>query len=127
MIKKTTILFAFIALIFGTEAIKSQSFGDFSNVNFMELNDSEIDLLIRRATAQGFNQFDLLKMAIDINGVNKMVVNKMDVLDQVQKWCLYSGLSMYEFESRQDIEHWLLDSLEDREVDIMFSGNKEAI
>ena len=63
MIKKTTILFAFIALIFGTEAIKSQSFGDFSNVNFMELNDSEIDLLIRRATAQGFNQFDLLKMA----------------------------------------------------------------
>ena len=71
--------------------------------------------------------FDLLKMAIDINGVNKMVVNKMDVLDQVQKWCLYSGLNMYEFESRQDIEHWLLDSLEDREVDIMFSGNKEAI
>ena len=63
MIKKTTILFAFIALIFGTEAIKSQSFGDFSNVNFMELNDSEIDLLIRRATAQGLNQFDLLKMA----------------------------------------------------------------
>jgi len=63
MIKKTTILFALIALIFGTEAIKSQSFGDFSNVNFMELNDSEIDLLIRRATAQGFNQFDLLKMA----------------------------------------------------------------
>tara|TARA_B100001094_G_scaffold332436_1_gene404457 strand:+ start:1879 stop:4422 length:2544 start_codon:yes stop_codon:yes gene_type:complete len=63
MIKKTTILFAFIALIFGTEAIKSQSFGDFSNVNFMELNDSEIDLFIRRATAQGFNQFDLLKMA----------------------------------------------------------------
>ncbi len=63
MIKKTTILFAFIALIFGTQAIKSQSFGDFSNVNFMELNDSEIDLLIRRATAQGFNQFDLLKMA----------------------------------------------------------------
>ena len=71
--------------------------------------------------------FDLLKMAIDINGVNKMVVNKMDVLDEVQKWCLYSGLSMYEFETRQDIEHWLLDSLEDREVDIMFSGNKEAI
>ena len=41
----------------------SQSFDDLSNVNFSELNDSQIDLLLRRAGAQGFNQFDLLKMA----------------------------------------------------------------
>ena len=71
--------------------------------------------------------FDLMKMAIDINGVNKLVINKMDVLDEVQKWCLYSGLSVYEFESREDMEHWLWSSLESKEMDIMFSGNKEAI
>ena len=41
----------------------SQSFDDLSNVNFSELNDSEIDLLLRRAGSQGYNQFDLLKMA----------------------------------------------------------------
>jgi protein involved in polysaccharide export with SLBB domain len=32
-------------------------------VNFSELNDSQIDLLLRRAGSQGYNQFDLLKMA----------------------------------------------------------------
>ena len=71
--------------------------------------------------------FDLMKMAIDINGVNKLVINKMDVLDEVQKWCLYSGLSVYEFDSREDMEHWLWSSLESKEVEIMFSGDKEAI
>ena len=41
----------------------AQSFDDLSNVNFSELNDSQIDLLLRRAGSQGYNQFDLLKMA----------------------------------------------------------------
>ena len=63
MIKKTTILIALVALILNTNPISSQSFDDFSNVNFSELSNSEIDLLLRRATAQGYNQFDLLKMA----------------------------------------------------------------
>ena len=44
-------------------ATYSQSFDDLSNVNFSELNDSQIDLLLRRAGSQGYNQFDLLKMA----------------------------------------------------------------
>ena len=63
MIKKTTILIAFITVIFSANPIISQSFNDFSNVNFSELSDGEIDLLLRRATAQGYTQFDLLKMA----------------------------------------------------------------
>ena len=56
----------------------SQSFDDLSNVNFSELNDSDIDLLLRRAGSQGYNQFDLLKMAraqgftqADIENLNK--------------------------------------------------------
>ena len=32
----------------------SQSFDDLSNVNFSELNDSQIDLLLRRAWSQGY-------------------------------------------------------------------------
>ncbi len=71
--------------------------------------------------------FDLLNMAIDINGVNKLVINKMDILDEVQKWCLYSGLNIYEFSSREDIERWISDSLYDKDMDIMFSGNKASI
>ena len=41
----------------------SQTIGDFSNVDFLELSSSEMDLLIRRASSQGLTQFDLLKMA----------------------------------------------------------------
>ena len=41
----------------------SQTFDDLSSVNFSQLNDSQIDLLLRRAGSQGYNQFDLLKMA----------------------------------------------------------------
>ena len=52
----------FIYLMFSIQNF-SQSFDDLSNVNFSELNDSEIDLLLRRAGSQGYNQFDLLKMA----------------------------------------------------------------
>jgi len=41
----------------------SQSFDDLSSVNFSQLDDNQIDLLLRRAGSQGYNQFDLLKMA----------------------------------------------------------------
>ncbi|MDC0377873.1 SLBB domain-containing protein [Flavobacteriaceae bacterium] len=57
---------SFIGLIFILSfsiATYSQSFDDLSNVNFSELNDSQLDLLLRRAGSQGYNQFDLLKMA----------------------------------------------------------------
>ena len=57
---------SFIGLIFIASvsfSSYSQSFDDLSNVNFSELNDSQIDLLLRRAGSQGYNQFDLLKMA----------------------------------------------------------------
>ena len=63
MREKTTILFLFLSILTGFSSLNSQSFNDFSNVNFSELSDGEIDLLLRRATAQGYTQFDLLKMA----------------------------------------------------------------
>ena len=71
--------------------------------------------------------FDLMNMAIDINGVNKLVINKMDVLDKVQEWKAFSGLSLYEFDNREDIEYWIKDSLEHKQIDIMFSGDKASI
>ena len=57
---------SFIALIFIFSfnfSSYSQSFDDLSSVNFSQLNDNQIDLLLRRAGSQGYNQFDLLKMA----------------------------------------------------------------
>jgi adenylosuccinate synthase len=74
--------------------------------------------------------FDMLKMATRINGCNKVVFNKMDILEQVDSWCLYEGPSLYRFESRDDIELWLSGKLElevDDSIDVMFSGDKEYI
>ena len=63
MYKKIVFAVIFALTFMSNQMLYSQSFNDFSNVNFSELNESEIDLLLRRATAQGYTQFDLLKMA----------------------------------------------------------------
>lgn len=74
--------------------------------------------------------FDMLKMASRINGVNNLVFNKMDVLDSVQRWCVYDGPNIYEFKSREDMEYWISGkiSLEiDKNIELFFSGDKEKI
>ena len=55
----------------------SQNFSDISSINFSELNNSQIDLLLRRAGSQGYSQFDLLKMARD-QGMDPSKINKLD-------------------------------------------------
>ena len=77
MIKKTTILFTFIALIFSVNPINSQSFNDLSNINFSQVSDSELDLLLRRASSQGYTQFDLLKIA-RAQGLTQSEIEKLD-------------------------------------------------
>ena len=73
--------------------------------------------------------FDMLKMASRINGINKLVVNKMDILEQVNSWCLYDGPNLYEFKTREDIETWISGKMTlevNRDVEIIFSGNKDG-
>ena len=70
---------------------------------------------------------DSLKMALSINGVNKLVFNKADVLEEVNKFCLYSGINLFEFDTSKDMKYWIEKELEDKVYDITFSGNKHAI
>ena len=54
----------------------------------------------------------------------------MDILQQLDIWCLYDGPNLYEFRSREDIEMWLESKIESeimQEVEIMFSGDKTQI
>ena len=55
----------------------SQNFSDLSNINFSDLNSSQIDLLLRRASSQGYNQFDLLKIAKS-QGLSQSDLEKLD-------------------------------------------------
>ena len=73
MLRISTIL---ICLILSVQSF-SQNFSDLSNVNFSELNNSQIDLLLRRASSQGFNEFDLLKMA-RVQGMSQSELEKLD-------------------------------------------------
>ena len=59
-----------------------------------------------------------------------IVFNKMDILDEVQCWCAFEGDVLYEFKSRKDIELWLETKLHlevDKDIEVMFSGDKEFI
>ena len=74
--------------------------------------------------------FDLLKMATRINGVTKLVINKMDILDKVDTWNLFNGDNLYEFDNRDDIEFWIQSKIlleVDEDIEFFFSGDKERI
>ena len=74
--------------------------------------------------------FDLLKMASRINGINKLVVNKMDILDEIDIWKLYNGPHVLQFDSRNDMEFWIKTKLMlevSEDIETFFSGDKENI
>lgn len=71
--------------------------------------------------------FDNLIKAIDINGVNKLVINKVDVLDEIKRWCVYSGINQFEFDKSEDMQFWIEENLKEKDLEIMFSSCKDAI
>lgn len=72
---------------------------------------------------------DLLKKAVNINGVTKLVVNKIDVLEKVKFWKLYEGVNALEFSEgahmKEHISHFINGI--NKDIEVLFSGNKEVI
>ena len=71
--------------------------------------------------------FDMLKMASNINGVTKLVINKMDILDKVAIWRIFKGPNMFEFDSSDDMEFWISEMLKEKSVEVVFSRHKDRI
>jgi adenylosuccinate synthase len=74
--------------------------------------------------------FDMMAMALKVNGVNKLVINKIDVLEEVGVWKLFSGLDSLEFKNGEDMKSWLSNKILgeiDKDMSIHFSGDKESI
>ena len=86
--RKLTKIFLSFLLIFSVTESFSQNSSDFTSVNFLELNSSELDLLLRRATAQGLNQSDLIKIAKS-QGINdeelQKLKNKFDSSNELKR------------------------------------------
>ena len=74
---------------------------------------------------------DRLSKAVRINGVNRLVINKMDVMRQLDRWTLIKDGGEKHFESEQEIKSYmskqLTDPLERRPVLLYFSDNKHSI
>lgn len=72
---------------------------------------------------------DMLKKASRINGVTKMVMNKVDILDEVEHWKLYEGINALEFKNGKSMQSYIRTYLSDcvPDMEVLFSGNKEVI
>ena len=76
------------------------------------------------------NWFDMdrVQMAVDINGVNNLVINKVDVLEDLGRWRMYHGPEVLEFESSEEMNHYICDNIKTyNQVDVFFSGCKDKI
>jgi adenylosuccinate synthase len=71
--------------------------------------------------------FDMLLKACKINGVNKLVFNKMDILREVTTWKLISDEKLIEFQAEKDMTSWIRSRFNENEVEIFFSGHKDKI
>ena len=72
---------------------------------------------------------DLLERASKINGVTKLVINKIDVLEQIETWKLFHGVDMIQFDNAGSMYDYIESHLEDVRpgINVLFSGNKEII
>lgn len=74
--------------------------------------------------------FDLLEKAIRMNGVNKVVFSKMDILRKVNKWVILDGKKKVEFKSEKDLKSFItkrLNGLGIASKNIYFSEHKDRI
>ena len=119
-----------VAKIYETYVGKKDFHGDDEVFELIRELGDEYGATTGRPRQINWLDFDMLKMAARINGVNKLVFNKMDILEQLEAWCLYDGPILFQFESKQDIESWISNKLKldvDEDMNIMFSGDKEYI
>jgi len=76
------------------------------------------------------NWFDMdrVQMAVDINGVNNLVINKVDVLEDLGRWQMYHGTDILEFESSEEMNYYICDNIKTyNDVNVFFSGCKDKI
>lgn len=72
---------------------------------------------------------DLLEKASKINGVTKLVMNKVDILDEIQFWKLFEGINAMEFSEKEFMLGYIEKFFQNinPDLEVLFSGNKEAI
>ena len=70
---------------------------------------------------------DLLERSVSVNSVNKLVFNKMDILEDVGIFKVFEGESVWEFNSSESMEQYILDKFDKENRLIVFSRSPEEI
>jgi adenylosuccinate synthase len=72
---------------------------------------------------------DALNRSVNINGVTHMVLNKIDVLEKVNRWSLKHKGEIQNFNSRQDMCNYIIEntSFRSNSENVYFSGNKHSL
>ena len=72
---------------------------------------------------------DMLEKASRINGVTKLVMNKVDILEEIKFWKLYEGINAMEFSEKEFMLGYIEKFFQNinPDLEVLFSGNKEAI
>lgn len=102
--------------------------------------DDELNMLIEAGQEFGSttgrkriaNWLNLNKLidAIKISGVNRLIINKCDILDQIHTYKLFQNNNLYKFNTLQAMQSFIKNQLNhilNEPVEIIFSGNKENI
>lgn len=102
--------------------------------------DPELNILIetgqefgsttgRRRIANWLNLNKLID-AIKISGVNKLIINKCDILEKIHTYKLFQNNNLYKFNTLQSMQSFIksqLNHILDQDLSIIFSGDKEYI
>ena len=72
---------------------------------------------------------DSLNRSLLINGVTHMVLNKLDVLEQVDKWSVYHRGETINFSSKEQMCDYIVNNtpFKDNKENVIFSGNKHNL
>jgi adenylosuccinate synthase len=71
--------------------------------------------------------WDLIDKAIKINGVTHLVLNKMDVLREINTWRVFLGQDLLKFASESDFQGFIYQKLSETGISVYFSGDKARI
>tara|TARA_R110002110_G_scaffold178452_9_gene383525 strand:+ start:2036 stop:3025 length:990 start_codon:yes stop_codon:yes gene_type:complete len=70
--------------------------------------------------------YNMLEKAARINGVNKLVFNKVDILEEVNVWKLINNNKTMEFDRGEDMRDWVTTRL-GKNIDVHFSSSPHEL
>ena len=77
----------------------------------------------------GWLDWKFLEKSININGINKIVFNKVDILEELNQWVIKTNKHSYEtFHVGEHFQQWIQRKLDKMDIEeVYFSGSPDKI